>query len=328
MTEKDKRELVWTEKRIAYNNTWPEAGYWYSDVQQMLDEWLHGQGIKQIFEPVKLSEGAKDILFPNAKLNKVFSGIVDIYDELPYRPDEGFNIAWRSLEIFMNHHKSIAWPKDNDKATHLMLRTVKELIMPLVNKDSRVKEMWERFLNEIPISVLRFAIIRCFIQHDLAITDKAEKVSERAKDILTKELYAEIKAKYKLEETVKPDSDVLRRSSLLLQKILRGEKVTVNNNDFKVDIEKRLLFMLSCVLYTYRCERFHGDYFSPFKSNMATLKTYAFSYYLLTFSYVYLWTLIYQFCEWQRLGEICSLTNILASAKTMQERMSLMAKQG
>ena len=56
MTEKDKRELVWTEKRIAYNNTWPEAGYWYSDVQQMLDEWLHGQGIKQIFEPVKLSE--------------------------------------------------------------------------------------------------------------------------------------------------------------------------------------------------------------------------------------------------------------------------------
>ena len=89
----------------------------------------------------------------------------------------------------MNHHKSIAWPKDNDKATHLMLRTVKELIMPLVNKGPRVKEMWERFLNEIPISVLRFAIIRCFIQHDLAITDKAEKVSERAKDILTKELY-------------------------------------------------------------------------------------------------------------------------------------------
>ena len=193
MIEKDKRELLWTEKRITYNNTWPEAGQWYSDVQQMLDEWLHGQGITQIFEPVKLSEGAKDILFPNAKLNKVFSGIIDIYDELPYRPDEGFNIAWRSLEIFMNHHRSIAWPKDNDKATHLMLRTVKELIMPLVNKDLRVKEMWERFLSEIPISVLRFAILRCFIQHDLAITDKAEKVSERAKDILTKELYADLK---------------------------------------------------------------------------------------------------------------------------------------
>lgn len=72
--------------------------------------------------------------------------------------------------------------------------------------------------------------MRCFIQHDLAITDKAEKVSERAKDILTKELYADSKAKYKFEETMKPSADVLRRSSLLLQKILRGEKVTVNNN--------------------------------------------------------------------------------------------------
>lgn len=123
---------------------------------------------------------------------------------------------------------------------------------------------------------------------------------------------------------MKPSADVLRRSSLLLQKILRGEKVTVNSNEYMVDIENRLLFMLSCVLYTYRCERFHGDYFSPFKSDKATLNTYAFSYYLLTFSYVYLWTLIYQFCEWQKLGEICSLSNILAAAKTMQERMRLM----
>ena len=37
ITEKDKRELLWTEKRIAYNNMWPKAGQWYSDVQQMLD---------------------------------------------------------------------------------------------------------------------------------------------------------------------------------------------------------------------------------------------------------------------------------------------------
>lgn len=328
MTEKDKRELIWTEKRIAYNNTWPKSGLWFSDVQQLLNEYLHGQGITQIFEPVKLSEVAKYILFSNAKLNKMFSGIVDIYDELPYRPDEGFNIAWRSLEIFMNHHKSIAWPKDNDKATNLMKRTVEELIMPLVNKDQQIKEMWERFLSEIPISVLRFAIMRCFFQHDLAITNKTEKVSERAKNILTKELYADIKAKYKLEEMVKPDADVLRRSSLLLQKILKGEKVMVNNNEYMVDIEKRILFMLSCVLYTYRCERFHGDYFSPFKGDMATLNTYAFSYYLLAFSYVYLWTLIYQFCEWQKLGEICSLANIMEAAKTMQERIKPMIVKG
>lgn len=327
ITEKNNRELLWTDKRITYNNTWPKSGLWYSDVQQKLDEWFNEQGIKQIFEPVKLSEGAKYILFTNAKLNKVFSGIIDIYDELPYRPDEGFNIAWRSLEIFMNYLRSIAWTKDNDKATHLMQRTIKEVIMPLVNKNLQVKEMWERFLSEIPISILRFAILRIFIQHDLAITDKAEKVSERAKDILTRKLYADFKTKYKLKETMKPSPDVLRRSSLLLQKILRGEKVTLNDNEYMVDIENRLLFMLSCVLYTSRCERFHGDYFSPFKSDMATLNTYSFSYYLLIFCYIYLLTLIYQFCERQNLGEICSLSNILTAANTMQEKIKLIIEK-
>ena len=224
MTEAEKREQEWTGKRIDYNNSWPELGQWHSDVQQILDGWLNEQGINQLFEPLKLSEGARDVLFLNAKLNKVVSGIVDIYDELPYRPDEGFDIAWRSLEIFMNHHRSIAWPNDNDKATHLILRTEKELMMPLINKDQRVKDMWEGFLNEIPLSVLRYAILRCYIQHDLAITDKADKVSDRAVGTLTKELYADIKTKYKLVEEVKPDADVLRRSSLLLQKILRGEQ--------------------------------------------------------------------------------------------------------
>ena len=54
MAEKNNRELLWTEKRIAYNNTWPKEGKWYSDVQQMLDEWLKEQGITQIFKPEKL----------------------------------------------------------------------------------------------------------------------------------------------------------------------------------------------------------------------------------------------------------------------------------
>ena len=127
---------------------------------------------------------------------------------------------------------------------------------------------------------------------------------------------------------MKPDADVLRRSSLLLQKILRGERVTVNDHVHQVNLEKRLLFMLSCVLYTNRCERFHGDYFSPFKSDRAMLDTYAFSYYLLTFSYLYLWTLIYQHCAWKKIGEVCSLESILTAAKTMQDRLSSLIKKG
>ena len=111
----DKRELEWTDLRVSYNNSWPNNGKWHSDVQKALDEWLQNQNITQIFTPVKLGDKAIDILFQNAKLNKLLSGIIDIYDELPYRPDEGFDIAWRSLEILMNHQRNTAWKEDNDK---------------------------------------------------------------------------------------------------------------------------------------------------------------------------------------------------------------------
>ena len=97
MAEKNNRELLWTEKRIAYNNTWPKEGKWYSDVQQMLDEWLKEQGITQIFEPVKLSEGARDILFPNAKLNKV--SLISMTNYLTDRMKDSIShgVRWRYL---------------------------------------------------------------------------------------------------------------------------------------------------------------------------------------------------------------------------------------
>lgn len=328
MTEAEKRELEWTDKRIAYNNAWPEAGQWYSDVQQMLDEWLKGQGINQIFEPVKLSEGAREVLFHNAKLNKVFSSIVDIYDELPYRPDEGFDVAWRSLEIFMNYQKSIAWKDESDQTPHLIKRTVNDMVMPMVNGDSRVKDILEGFLNNVPLSTLIYSILRCYIEHDLAINTQIDKVSARAQDCLTKALYSAIKTKYQLEENIKPSPDVLRKAALLLQLILKGKDVEVEGAMYQLPLERRLEFMLSCILYTYRCERFHGDYFSPFKSDRANLDTYAFSYYLLSFCYIYQWILIYRHCEKYGLGEVCLLDSILSAAKNMKDKLQPLITEG
>ncbi len=122
--------------------------------------------------------------------------------------------------------------------------------------------------------------------------------------------------------------DVLRNAALLLQLILKGREVTVNKHKYQLGLEKRLEFLLSCVLYTSRCERFHGDYFSPFKSDRANLDTYAFSYYLLAFCYIYLLTLIHRHCELNNIGEICSLDSILDAAKTMQDRMEPLIAKG
>jgi hypothetical protein len=317
----DIRELQWTEARIEYNNSWPSSGVWFRDIQKAFKSYLDENGLIHIFEVVKLNDTAKDILFEQAKLNKLVSGIVDIYDELPYRPDEGFDIAWRSLEIFMNHHRKVAWPDDSDKTPHLITHTVKDLIIPLAKREQNFNNMWEAFLADIPLSTLKYAIMRCYITNDLTINTQIERVSARAKEILTKDLYDDIKTQYTFEEKIKPTLDVLRKSSMLLQRILKGEKVTVNGHDHQLSLENRLIFVLSCIIYTNRCERFHGDYFSPFKSDRANLDTYAFSYYTLAFSYIYLWSLIWRHCELRGLGEICTLDSILNAAKTMQDRM-------
>lgn len=326
--EANKKEFEWTGKRIEYNNAWPTKGKWYSDNQQELDSWLKKQGVPQLFDTVKLTETARDVLFPYAKLNKVVSGILDIYDELPYRPDQGFDIAWRSLEIFMNHQRNISWKLDSDKTPHLIKRTINDMVMPLINVDDRVKDMWEAFLADIPISTLRYAIMRSYIEHDLAINEQLERVSERAEKILTKALYDDIKNKYGFEDKVKPTADVLRRSSLLLQKILKGDEVDVNGHMYQLAFDNRMEYVMSCVLYANRCERFHGDYFSPFKSDRATLDTYAFSYYILEFAYIYLWTLICRHCDTLGVGEICKLDSVLATAKVMQDRLKPIIAEG
>lgn len=326
--DQNKRELLWTGKRIDYNNTWPDCGMWRSDIQIEFDNWLKQQSLSQIFEVVKLSDTAQQVLYDNAKLNKLVSGILDIYDELPYRPDEAFDVAWRSLEIFMNHHRNIAWPNDDDKTPHLITKTVNDLIMPLTKSDTRVKEMWEVFLADLPLSVLIYTINRCYIKHDLAINTQIKRVSDRAEDTLSKVLYEDIKKQYRLEKDVKPTADTLRRSAMLLQLILKGNEVVVNGHKHFLGLEKRLEFVLSCILYTNRCERFHGDYFSPFKSDRADLDTYAFSYYLLSFSYIYLWSLVYRHCELIGIEEACSIDSILCAANTMQIRMQPLITKG
>lgn len=325
MKEMESRELQWTGKRIEYNNAWPTKGVWYSDIQEELDKWLQKQGIDQLFEIVQMSDSARETLYNQAKLNRLVSGIIDLYDELPYRPDEGFDIAWRSLEIFMNHHHNNAWFKDeNDKypqTPQLITKTVQDLVMPLINRDTRVRDIWVGYLSNIPLSALKYIIMRCYIIHDLAINTQIERVSKRAADILKKQLYEDIKKQYNLERDNKPDVQVLRNSSLLLQKILKGEKVKVNGHDHHLELEDRLIFILSCLLYTNRCERFHGDYFSPFKSDLANLDTYAFSYYNLSFCYIYFWTLLWRHCELNNIEELCSLESIINAAQTMQNRL-------
>ena len=58
------------------------------------------------------------------------------------------------------------------------------------------------------------------------------------------------------------------------------------------------------------------------------MDTYAFSYSLLEFAYVYLWTLLFRHCETMGIGEICSIDSILTAAKAMQDRLKPIIEAG
>lgn len=61
--------------------------------------------------------------------------------------------------------------------------------------------------------------------------------------------------------------------------------------------KKRIELLISVVLYSSRCERFHGDIYSPFKSSKAKLITYYEYYYLTLCSLFFFWVLMYKLVE-------------------------------
>lgn len=84
---------------MKYNNCWPSER-WISPLQEELLARMDKVGLKQVFYPMALDESrAVDMLFEDAELNRLLSTLLDLYDELPLRPDAAFDVAWRAFEI-------------------------------------------------------------------------------------------------------------------------------------------------------------------------------------------------------------------------------------
>ena len=96
-----------------------------------------------------------------------------------------------------------------------------------------------------------------------------------------------------------PEDDAAHQfvSSQELRDILRGKELVFADKSFDpFDEWTRLRIVVSSLLYTARNERFHGDNFSHFKSDRASLKTYHHFYYLLMVTYSLLWILLLRLC--------------------------------
>lgn len=334
------REFDQTIKRVNYNNSWHSVGVWMDSLQNDVINGLKENKWPQIFVPILFEKDAVQVLFKEAKLNRLVSILLDMNDVLPLHPDLSFDIVWRTFEIALHmYHKEfdrqssskslteserIAQQnrKDNTPVTDLLVRVSDSVFSRLLSRNKDLQNSIESLIGEkISISALRFVSQRMFFVSTININSDEKQMNERSKERLGVELYNDLRDKYVKENTI--DAGNLRNLTLLLKKIMKGEEVMIaEKRKYKLSLKERIDFVTDCILFTSRCERFHGDYFSPFKSERNSLRN-VYQYYWQTLvAYTFFWLFICCYCEKKGLPEIVKIESVVNSVNGTLERMN------
>lgn len=293
LSPKEKQELAFTRKRVLYNNAWSKKS-WNESAQKQFQARLSELQKSQIFESVRLHvDNATEILFNDAHLNKLHSIITDIYDDLPLYPDTAFDKAWSALEIAMNLYRKRILSGGYAETDKMMEVICRQELTSLFKDYPKLKESLFYLFDIMPLSIGRFAFARLFHHRDIKIQSYYGKIKQRVQNLLGEEMYDGLYAKYKLTGNEQDDGNLHYVSAQEIVNMFRGSPISVQEKNLPpLEEYKRLWLMMSGILYTARNERFHGDNFSHFKSDLASIKTYGHFYYLLIFTYSLLWTVI------------------------------------
>ena len=126
----ERQEKAWTQKRIHYHNVQAKGvTEWKEQAQNVLTQKMDECKLVQIFEPLHLNEAtAFEILFEQAKLNKIHSMYCDLYEELPFRPDMAFDVAWRSFEVMSKYYSGEVWNDKSISDPDMFRRVSKEVV--------------------------------------------------------------------------------------------------------------------------------------------------------------------------------------------------------
>lgn len=294
MTEAETREYEQTRLRVKYNNSWPSEK-WISPLQEELLAAMDKVGLKQVFYPMALNESrAVNTLFEDAELNRLLSTLLDLYDELPLRPDAAFDVAWRALEIvIMFYYKNYDKQVYNDKKASTeekIKRICNAVFESQLTANKKLMDVFNRLIGDnVSWSVLHYIVARMFLPGELQVKTQHDYVSARCREILGVDMYDDIKTKYVVDDN--------------------------------------LTYVLSGILYSSRCERFHGDFFSPLKSDRSTLQTYYGQYWLLTVSYMFFWMVVQKYLEKKGVEPFFTLDDLAECVnKTIDATTAVMIK--
>lgn len=271
--------MSYDKKRTDYNNSWPNAKIEFSG-QVEYRNLLEAKGITNILLPIQLP------VISDYHFQRLLSFKIDIYEQLPDRPDIGFDLAWRTFEAYSTYFSvSKSWTSTK---THIILNKVcEDILINQFNNNQPLKDAVETMLNSIPLQATEFLVRRLFETAQYSTKSQQDKIRERVKACIGN-LYDDLNKKY---TPLTPETQ--RQCGMFVQILLAGREVTIEGNTYRLSLLDRLKFLVNGILYSYRNERFHGDSFSPFKSSKTAIKTYAHSYFCLISTYFFLCQLIY-----------------------------------
>lgn len=313
-------ELEVTKAFVAFHNSWKGAP-WIGDLQKKFDEVMGKDN--RILSTVKLQDNAADVLFKNAEINRLFAGVLDAYDDLPYRPDTAFDFCWRAFEILMlmfsNHFN---WKPNESQSKKFA--DICGLIEKTFALNSKMYPSIKTLNEHCPLSAIRFMLLRLVdtdnlpepdhiteVIDSLIVEEQYDNVSKRVKNALG-DFYDDFCKKYYTQDTIdkgtpakpKPmlvnvdlSAENMRKASRLMKKYFLSETTIVLSTSYNFSTAKVIELIISGILYTSRCYRFHGDYFSPLKSNRSSLSHYYEYYYLLIYTYSMFWYLLYCYLD-------------------------------
>lgn len=292
-------EEIILKRKIDFNNNWPTEKEVNSEALHLFLKRMDENKLNQLLVPIIVKENEAFASFTiDKELAKIFSAYLDVFHFLPLHPDLAFDNIWRTLEYTIKLYAKRVWNYGADKGVADCFRRVAtEVVEPMVNKEESLEKAYAALFNNMSVSLSNYVTVRLLYTKQLSVAPQIAFVQERAEQILPDGLLNIIRKAYSKKDgtmDAKNICDIGRR----LTRLIQGKDFEFGGNQFKsLGFAVRVHFLLSVVLYTSRCERFHGDIYSPFKSSISSLNRYYAYYYLTLASLLFFWTIMNKIVE-------------------------------
>lgn len=292
-------EEIILKRQIDFNNNWPTEKEVNTEALHLFLKRMDENKLNQLLVPVIVKENEAFATFSiDKELAKIFSAYLDVFHFLPLHPDLAFDNIWRTLEYTIKLYAKRAWNYGAGKGVADCFRRVAtEVVEPMVNKEESLEKAYVALFNNMSVSLANYITVRLLYTKQLSIAPQIAFVQERAEQILPDGLLNMIRKAYSKKDGTM-DAKNIRNIGRRLARLIQGKDFEFGGNKYNsIGFADRVHFLLSVVLYTSRCERFHGDIYSPFKSSISSLNRYYEYYYLTLASLLIFWTIINKIVE-------------------------------